>query len=262
MAGFVLCSFVLSDLIVDDIVAELMKAKSRPPSAKKNMDNRSARTTQHGRDGLRPYTVEPESFPDSRVVYYDKKFVVINDLFPKATVHLLILPRDSKKNVLRGQEAFGDAVFLADCREMEAKVRMMVAAELRRRLGKYSAAEVPHRAAWDADPIPDVLPPGRDWESEVMSGTHANPSMNHLHIHVLSRDLHSQCLKKTNHYQSFTTDFFIRMHEYPLADDDLRRSYGWFPKEMICWRCGKNFGNKMARLKDHLEEEFEEWKKE
>jgi aprataxin len=31
---------------------------------------------------------------------------------------------------------------------------------------------------------------------------------------------------------------------------------------MLCWRCGKNFGNKMSKLKQHLEEEKESWIKE
>jgi aprataxin len=31
---------------------------------------------------------------------------------------------------------------------------------------------------------------------------------------------------------------------------------------MKCWRCGMNFGNRFARLKEHLEAEFEEWKRE
>ncbi|KAK5167831.1 aprataxin-like protein [Saxophila tyrrhenica] len=243
--------------------AELMKPKPKPQHSKpqKKMDSRSAATTTFGRDGLGVYIAEPESFPESRVLYYDDKFVVINDLYPKASVHLLILPRDGEKNVQRGQEVFHDAQFLAECRAIEAKVRKMVAGELRRRFGKYSALETARREAQEADEIPDVLPPGRDWESEVMSGTHANPSMNHLHIHVLSKDLHSECLKKTNHYQSFTTDFFIRMDEYPLAEDDSRRHYRWFPRDMVCWRCGRNFGNKMTRLKEHLDQEFEEWRK-
>jgi aprataxin len=31
---------------------------------------------------------------------------------------------------------------------------------------------------------------------------------------------------------------------------------------MKCWRCEENFGNKFARLKVHLDDEFEAWKKE
>lgn len=240
-------------------VAELMKPKPKQPP--KPVDARTSRTTVFGRDGLSAYTLDPTSFPQSRVIYHDDKFVVINDLYPKATVHLLILPRDPEKNIERGQEAFEDPTFLEECQEMEKKVRKIVAEELRRKLGKYSASEQPRRDALESDDIPNELPPGRDWDAEVITGTHANPSMNHLHIHVLSRDLHSECMKKSNHYQSFTTDFFIQMHEYPLSENDPRRHYRRFPDDMICWKCGKNFGNKMARLKEHLELEFDAWKK-
>lgn len=31
--------------------------------------------------------------------------------------------------------------------------------------------------------------------------------------------------------------------------------------DMKCWRCGKNFGNKFKQLKEHLEVEYEEWRK-
>ena len=235
--------------------------KPKPKPQPQEPDNRSKRTVFAGRDGLAAYTIDPASFPQSRVVYYNDKFVVINDLFPKSVVHLLILPRDPKKQVMRPQEAFDDPAFLADCLEEVEKVRELVASELRRKLGRYSAAEKARNAAMESDELPDELPPGRDWQSEIISGTHANPSMNHLHIHVLSRDLMSECMKKRNHYQSFTTDFFIPMDEYPLAKDDPRRDYRHFPDDMHCWRCGRNFRNKMANLKNHLAEEFDEWKR-
>jgi aprataxin len=237
-----------------------MPADMKP---QRNMpDKQSQRTMYFGRDGLAAYTNDPTAFPPSRVVYYSDKFVVINDLFPKATVHLLILPRDPSKRDLRPQEAFDDPEFLADCLAEEKKVRDIAISELRRKLGSFSAAEKSRTEAMESDELPDELPPGRDWNKEIVSGTHANPSMNHLHIHVLSRELHSDCLKKKNHYQSFTTDFFIKMHEYPVAESDPRRYYKHFPPDMLCWRCGRNFRNQMVQLKAHLEEEFEEWKKE
>ena len=229
------------------------------------VDKKTQKRAFFGRDGLAAYTVDPASFPSSRVLYYNDKFVVINDLFPKATVHLLILPRDPSKNSLRAQEAFEDAEFLADCRAEEKKVRAIVASELQRTLGAHSASDQERREAMldlDVDDPSSKLPDGRDWDREILSGTHANPSMNHLHIHVLSRDLRSGCLKDRNHYQSFTTNFLIRMEEFPLAEDDRRRLYGHFPADMLCWRCGYNFGNKMAALKRHLEDEFAEWRAE
>lgn len=163
---------------------------------------------------------------------------------------------------MRPQEAFEDAAFLADCLAEERKVREIAISELRRKLGQFSAAEKTRNEAMELDELPEELPAGRNWDKEIMSGTHSNPSMNHLHIHILSRELHSDCLKKKNHYLSFTTDFFIRMDEFPVAEDDPRRNYKHLPADMLCWRCGQNFKNQMVQLKAHLEEEFEEWKKE
>lgn len=237
-----------------------MKPKKKQPSD--TTDAPSKRTIFAGRDGLAAYTVDPASFPPSRVVYYNDGFTVINDLFPKSHVHLLILPRDPKKNILRPQEAFDDREFLQKCIEEERKVRQIVAEELRRRFGQYSSTEQARIQAMEAEDPPDVLPPGRDWAKEVKSGIHANPSMSHLHIHVLSRDHVSDPMKKTNHYLSFTTDFFVPLNQFPLAPDDHRRDYKHFPEDMYCWRCGRNFGNKITRLKEHLVEEFEAWKKE
>lgn len=247
-------------LIVDP-VTELLKSK-KPKSTPDTTDDRTRRTVFAGRDGLAAYTTDPASFPQSRVVYYDDSFVVINDLFPKASVHLLILPRDTTKNVLRPQDAFDDVAFLEECRREEQKVRAIVASELRRKFGANSASDKPRLAALESDDPPSTLPAGRDWDKEIISGIHANPSMSHLHIHVLSRDMVSECMKKSNHYLSFTTDFLVNLGQFPLAKDDHRRHYSHFPDDMLCWRCGKNFEHKMAKLKPHLDKEFEAWKRE
>nr|POE85071.1 aprataxin-like protein [Quercus suber] len=234
----------------------------KPKPVPQSTDEPTRQTVFHRRDGLAAYTTDPTSFPPSRVVYHNDKFVVINDLYPKAAVHLLILPRDTKRNVMSPQAAFDDPQFLADCQAEEKKVRMIVANELRRKFGSLSTTDRPRLEAMDAEDPPDVLPSGRDWDKDIISGIHANPSMNHVHIHVLSRDMVSDCMKKRNHYQSFTTDFLVALDQFPLAEDDYRRSYGCFPPDMICWRCGKNFENKMTKLLGHLQKEAEEWKRE
>lgn len=168
------------------------------------------------------------------------------------------------------------------------------------------------------------VPPGRDWESEVLVGVHTHPSMNHLHVHVLSRDRHSERMKHRKHYNSFATPFFVPVEEFPLRSGDARWGAlhgGWrgarerlaglgvdvdvdvgadgrgggagadacagteseeegkdsddqqdsrtpekledyLSRDLACWRCGRNFGNQFARLKAHLGEEFEAWKRE
>ena len=89
--------------------------------------------------------------------------------------------------------------------------------------------------------------------------------MNHLHIHVISVDRHSDRLKNRTHYNSFSTPFFIRLEEFPLGEANMRRRIShagnYLAEDLVCWRCGKNFGNKFAELKRHLDREFEEWKR-
>ncbi|KAI9793908.1 MAG: aprataxin-like protein [Peltula sp. TS41687] len=229
-----------------------------------------------GRNGLGAYLADPTSFPPGRVIYHTEKWVVINDLYPKSSVHILLLPRDATKNRRHPFDALDnnkhDPEFLADVQAETKKLRGLVAKELRRRYGKFSAQDRRREEALvdalDADAGDGSklsLPAGRDWEKEVLSGVHAHPSMNHLHVHVLSRDRVSECMKKKIHYNSFATPFLVAVEDFPLAGDDVRRHpgrQGYLDGDLKCWRCGRGFGNRFARLKEHLAEELELWKRE
>ncbi|KAH6611082.1 hypothetical protein Trco_001102 [Trichoderma cornu-damae] len=110
-----------------------------------------------------------------------------------------------------------------------------------------------------------ALPSGRDWAADIVCGVHAVPSMGHLHVHVLSRDMRSPAMKHRKHYNSFNTPFLVDVADFPLAEDDPRRrtrEEGFMRRDLVCWRCGHNFGNRFQELKHHLEREFEEWKRE
>jgi aprataxin len=116
-------------------------------------------------------------------------------------------------------------------------------------------------------PLPQDLPPGRDWSPDLRIGVHANPSMNHLHIHILSRDMHSECVRHRTHYQSFTTEFFCQIDEMPLSPEEIEnRRDGAHDalkeRPMKCWRCGRGFESQFKKLKEHLEEEFVAWRRE
>lgn len=150
------------------------------------------------------------------------------------------------------------------------RLKDLVAKELQRLLGQYSRAEATRNAVLDGQAEPEVdaegrpvLPAGRDWAKEIVVGVHSVPSMHHLHVHVMSRDMHSEKMKHRKHYLSFTTEFFVPLEDFPLSEHDERRHQGHWPERpMLCFRCGRDFGNKFKDLKDHLELEFEEWKKE
>ncbi|KAI1503553.1 HIT domain-containing protein [Biscogniauxia marginata] len=252
--------------------SELMAPKPKKPSTAEDevralASTRSPPTRSFvNRDGLGAYTHDPASFPAGRVIYHNDGFVAINDRYPKSTVHTLLLPRSGRSRQ-HPFDAFEDAEFLASVQAETMKLRRLVAKELQRRYGKFSKQDRLREAVlngeveWDAP----QLPRGRDWEKELLVGIHAHPSMNDLHVHVLSPDMISECMRHKKHYLSFNTPFLIDVADFPLAKDDPRRHpgrAGFTDRDLQCWRCGKNFGNKFKQLKEHLAEEFEEWKKE
>jgi aprataxin len=233
-----------------------------------------------GREGLGAYLVSPETLPASQVIFHTPSFVAIRDLYPKASVHALLLPRAPARYRQHPFDAFEDADFLAETRAEAERLRVLVAAELRRTVGGKSKADVRRRAVLDGEEEEEVvvgqmetkeegsdlddlgLPRGRDWSLDVRVGVHAHPSMSHLHVHVLSRDMHSPALKHRNHYNSFNTPFFVDLDDLPLAPHDERRTRSYLKQDFVCWRCGRGFGNRFAELKRHLEDEFEAWRRE
>ncbi|CAH0053374.1 unnamed protein product [Clonostachys solani] len=255
---------------------ELMRPKPKAPPAQDPSPPSFSRGGHPFKDrmGLGTYLADPSSFPSSRVIYHTPDFVVINDLFPKSTIHTLLLPRSPKHNLMHPFDALEDADFRAKVVAETEKLKALVAGELRRRLGHNSRADAARQAVLDGDDQAasgaeldpaDGLPRGRDWSREVVAGVHAKPSMSHLHVHVLSRDMHSPKTKHRKHYNSFNTPFLVDVADFPLGLDDARRQTKggeYLHRDLRCWRCGRNFGNRFKQLKDHLEEEFEEWSRE
>ncbi|KAH6680920.1 HIT domain-containing protein [Halenospora varia] len=244
------------------------KRKSSPSTSPSLERRRKSKPPFASRDGLGRYVLHPESYPASQVIYHNPTFVAIHDLYPKSSVHTLLLPRSSAHNLLHPFDAFEDTEFLAECKAEAEKLRKIVAKELQRRYGRFSKGDGERNKILNGEvepPSDGLLPEGRDWEKEVMVGIHACPSMNHLHIHVLSKDRVSECMRHRKHYNSFATGFFVPLDAFPLAEDDERRHpgrEGYLAMGFVCWRCGKGFGNQFKLLKEHLEVEFEEWKKE
>ncbi|KIX08639.1 uncharacterized protein Z518_03296 [Rhinocladiella mackenziei CBS 650.93] len=248
--------------------AELMspKAKQQKQQPCKLQGLKKLSNPKDWKNGLLTYILEPSKYSPGMVILHNDKTVLIRDAFPKATVHLLLLPRDPSKRDLHPRDALNDQAFLDMMRAEAAVAVKLAASELSRLISPYSESCEARISAMESDDPPDELPPGRDFSKECRVGIHAHPSMNHLHVHIISRDMHSDRLKNQKHYNSFNTDFFIPLEDFPLSSDDVRRSVSYqngnLKKDCRCWRCGKMFGNKFKQLKDHLEDEFDAWKKE
>jgi aprataxin len=190
-------------------------------------------------------------------------------------VHLLLIPRKEEYYTQHPLHLLStNPAFLLKVKDRVTHLKHLAAAELRRKYGRDSASDSPYQQALDAlmssssDPPPPsqrdaLLPPGRDWLSEIKVGVHTHPSMSHMHVHILSCDMQSECMKHKKHYLSFNSSFFVGLEEFPLEEGSERFTPGDWPKwDMKCWRCGENYQSKFAKLKGHLGEEFETWRRE
>ncbi|XP_019480059.1 PREDICTED: aprataxin isoform X3 [Hipposideros armiger] len=107
-------------------------------------------------------------------VYKDEQVVVIKDKYPKARHHWLVLPWASISSLK------------AVTREHLELLKHM------HTVGKKVIADVAGSS-----------------ELRFRLGYHAIPSMSHVHLHVISQDFDSPCLKNKKHWNSFNTEYFL-----------------------------------------------------
>lgn len=112
-----------------------------------------------------------ESMKDPKcVVKQTKNIVVIRDKYPKAKIHYLMLPYEEIKSIYN-----------------------------------LTSEHVPLLQEFNKLLI-EIKDDHKD--CELKAGFHAVPSMQRIHMHVISKDMVSQCLKTKVHWNSFTTTFF------------------------------------------------------
>ncbi|XP_069093614.1 aprataxin isoform X2 [Pleurodeles waltl] len=111
-------------------------------------------------------------------VFKDDRVVVIKDKYPKARYHWLVLPWEaiSSLKALRSQHL-----------------------EL-----------LEHMHAVGEKMVKDYASSG---STTFRLGYHAIPSMSHIHLHVISQDFDSPCLKNKKHWNSFTTEYFLESRD-------------------------------------------------
>ena len=128
-----------------------------------------------GGDALEKLAANPAAAPD-RVLFETKHCVVAYDVYPKARVHVLILPRAplAKPHELAAQHA---------------------------RLLRHML----HLAEWLAPRLRDQHPE----LSPLRCGFHAVPSMRQMHLHMISLDFESPDLKRPRHWIIFNTDYLV-----------------------------------------------------
>ncbi|KAK9370306.1 HIT-like domain-containing protein [Lipomyces kononenkoae] len=245
----------MSSGVKRNALSVLMATAKKPKPAQAETLHKSTQGPYSFRDALAPLIQNPDKFVKSgEVLKYTEDYVLIHDKYPKASVHLLILPRDSTRTRLHPFKAlcphaskitrtkeFYDKMseFVRECEDLAIK-----------------QLEELHKKKFTAQ--------------DLKVGVHSTPSMSNLHIHVISVDNYSEALKNKKHYNTFNTPFFVPFDELEtITPEDARIKGGPVycahiatKNDLICWRCEKNFENQFKKLKDHLEEEFILWKRE
>ncbi|DBA69531.1 TPA: hypothetical protein ACH3X2_012731 [Trebouxia sp. C0005] len=170
-----------------------------------------------------------KQYPEMQI--YDD-CVVINDAFPKARCHALVIVR---------QEGLDGP---ADLRPEHLPLlrSMQAAAEQYIHTVQGAVAADPHGQ-------PGVF----------KMGFHSIPSMPQLHMHIISQDFASASLKNKKHWNSFTTDFFIEARNAAMQlqsrgclEIDIGQAARMLKNELLCHICHKSVKN-MPALKIHIQ---------
>lgn len=172
----------------------------------------------------------------SMVVQSDELTVTIKDAYPKARHHYLVLPREDIPHLR--------ALHPAHVPLLE---RMLTS-------GRKLAEEV-----GDGKGVGKEEGEERKGGARFRFGYHASPSMARLHMHVISQDFDSPCLKNKKHWNSFTSNFFLdaeavisMLRERGKVELDVKGVYEPMLKlPLKCHVCHREMQN-MPKLKDHI----------
>ncbi|CAN1771779.1 Transcription factor bHLH140 [Linum perenne] len=199
------------------------QAVSSSRSAGENKEGRS-KSWGSWAHALYDIAMHPEK-PEGVLLEACDDFVVLNDQYPKAKKHLLVVTRH------RGLDQLADA--------NEEHIQQLST--------MHSAGMKWAERFLQEDP-----------SLVFRLGYHSEPSMRQLHLHVISQDLDSSHLKNKKHWNSFTTPFFrdsidvmdeIRNHGKAKLENDEKH----LSMELRCHRCRSAHPN-IPKLKSHIKQ--------
>ncbi|XP_057699263.1 aprataxin isoform X2 [Corythoichthys intestinalis] len=198
-------------------VPSVKTAKKTEQSPRPVKTQVSKENVGHWSQGLKTSMHDP-----NMQVYKDDKVVVIKDKYPKARYHWLVLPWESIPSLKALRDEHCSLV-----KHMHQVADQMV-------------KQCPHAKSLN-----------------FRSGYHAIPSMSHVHLHVISQDFDSPCLKNKKHWNSFTTDYFIQSQDViHMLETDGKVTVKEGTSEMLklplrCHICQKELPT-IPALKQHL----------
>ena len=180
----------------------------------------------------------------------DELTVTIKDAYPKARHHYLVLPREDIPHLraLRPSHVPLLEKMLENGRKLAKEVK-----------GRGSVGS--ERSTDEGSANDRKLTASVCEEKGLMFqfGYHASPSMSRLHMHVISQDFDSPCLKNKKHWNSFTSPFFLDaekvidiLRKEGKVELDVKGLYEPMLKlPLKCHVCSMQLKN-IPKLKDHI----------
>jgi len=151
----------------------------------------------------------------------DDLVVIIKDKYPKARYHYLIIPKENVPNLKSLTRTH-----LPLLKHMHDKGKDLISS---------SGSSLKFRL-----------------------GYHAVPSLSQLHLHVISEDFDSDCLKTKKHWNSFTNEYFVLsqdlirlVEEKGCAEFDRQKHLDLLKESLRCHVCRKDMST-MPALKSHI----------
>lgn len=127
----------------------------------------------------------------------NKNVVVIRDQFPKAKFHYLVLPRENISSIFDVSKFNWEKLLLFHIQILLEWINLQLTKDHVHLLDEMYLMAL------------DVIRINGHQQKDFQIGFHAQPSMRHLHMHVISTDFDSPTLKTKRHWNSFHTELFI-----------------------------------------------------
>ena len=179
-----------------------------------NASKKPERGLPFSREILFDYVDHPERHLSEIYMEVDN-FIVIYDAYPKAKVHLLIIPK--RHYLLCNGIEFLTKNDLPKIEEMHRLAQRIVTSPAMATAFQHASSS----------PTSSSSGTGRiRTGTSLLLGFHSVPSLHPLHLHLISDDFNSESLKNKKHWNSFATEFFVSPSKVEemlrgRSDDDM-----------------------------------------
>lgn len=209
---------------------------------------------------LYEYVRRPSLYPHA-ILYNDENCVIIKDAYPKALIHLLLIPKESFliKHSVR-EFVPSDLPKLQILHKTAKQFVHSIKRHLHEEKEAVSEKEIEGERLFQPF-LQDITEINkRQSIGDFLYGYHVIPSLHPIHLHIITSDFTSSYLKTKKHWNSFTTDYFLpsdRVEELLSQNIEIRSVYSEanaenrLKEKMICHVCNCSIST-IPELKRHL----------